>query len=76
MILNNLTLDLKTKLLEAGMTQARLAEKMGTTPQYLNRIINGNDDVLSKPVLNVLEELGYDVEVTYVKRQEGATGDA
>lgn len=39
MIKNNIELDVKVKCLEAGMTQEQVATKVGTTGQYVNRVI-------------------------------------
>ena len=36
MITNNIELDVKVKLLEAGTTQEKLGETIGTTGQYIN----------------------------------------
>ncbi len=33
--------DVKKRLIELGMTQRELAEKIGTSSQYLNAILNG-----------------------------------
>lgn len=39
MIKNNIEVDVKIKCIEAGMTQAQLGESIGSTGQYVNRII-------------------------------------
>lgn len=39
MVKNNIELDVKVKCLEANMTQQQLGEKVGTTGQYVNRVI-------------------------------------
>jgi len=39
MIRNNIEVDIKVKCIENGITQAKLAEEIGTTSQYVNRII-------------------------------------
>lgn len=39
MIRNNIEVDVKIKCIEKGLTQAQLGEKIGTTGQYINRII-------------------------------------
>ena len=39
MVKNNIELDVKVKCLEQGMTQEQIAEKVGTTGQYVNRVI-------------------------------------
>lgn len=70
MVLNNIELDVKVKYLEAHMNQLNLAEKIGTTGQYVNRIIKRKDGLLNKTFVEIMEALGYDIEFTYVKREE------
>ena len=52
-----------------------LAETIGTTGQYVNRIIKKQDGVVNKTFVQMLEALGYDIELTYVKRKCDTTGD-
>lgn len=70
MILNNIEKDIKMKCLENDTTQAGLAEKIGKTGQYINRIVKKNDGVLNKTFVQMMEGLGYDIELVYVKREE------
>ena len=53
-----------------GYTQAQLAEKIKTTSPYVNRIIKKQDGVVNKTFVQMLEALGYDIELTYVKRED------
>ena len=53
MLKNNIEIDVKVKCVEEQTTQAELAEKAGTSPSYVNKM---------------MEKLGYDIELTYVKR--------
>lgn len=69
MIKNNIELDAKVKCLEAGVTQQQLGEKVGTTGQYVNRIIKKKDGLVNKMFVQMMEALGYDIELTYVKRE-------
>lgn len=39
MLKNNIEVDVKVKCIEAGITQAKLAEQVETTPSYVNRLI-------------------------------------
>lgn len=73
MLKNNIEVDVKVKCIEAETTQAKLAEEIGTTPSYVNRLIKKNDGIVNKYFLAMLDKLGYDVELTYVKK-EGETG--
>ena len=52
------------------MSQLNLAEKIGTTGQYVNRIIKKKDGLVNKTFVEIMEALGYDIELTYVKREE------
>lgn len=70
MVLNNIELDVKVKCLESNMNQLNLAEKIGTTGQYVNRIIKRKDGLLNKTFVEIMEALGYYIEFTYVKRGE------
>lgn len=70
MIKNNIEVDVKVKCIESGKTQAQLGEAMGTTGQYVNRIIKKQDGVINKTFVQMLEALGYDIELTYVKRKD------
>ncbi len=69
MIKNNIEVDVKVKCIEAGKTQAQLGEAVGTTGQYVNRIIKKQDGVVNKTFIQMLEALGYDIKLTYVKRE-------
>ena len=70
MIKNNIELDVKVKCIENGITQEKVAEKVGTSSPYVNRIIKKQDGVVNKTFVQMLETLGYDIELTYVKREE------
>ncbi|MDD3415287.1 MAG: helix-turn-helix transcriptional regulator [Lachnospiraceae bacterium] len=69
MIKNNIELDVKVKCIENGTTQAQIAEDIQTTKSYVNRIIKKQDGVVNKTFVQILEALGYDIELTYVKRK-------
>ena len=56
--------------IEAGKTQTQLAETIGTTGQYVNRIIKKGDGVMNKTFVQMLDALGYDIELHYVKKEE------
>ena len=70
MIKNNLEIDIKVKCLEEGITQAQLADKVSTSAPYVNRIIKRPEGVVNKTFINMMEQLGYDIELTYVKRKK------
>lgn len=70
MIKNNIELDVKVKCIEQGTTQAQIAEYIHTTKSYVNRIIKKQDGVVNKTFVQIMEALGYDIELTYVKKSE------
>ena len=69
MVKNNIELDVKVKCLEVGLTQEQVATKGGTTRQYVNRVINNKDGFVNNTLVKIMEALGYDIELTYVKRE-------
>lgn len=70
MIKNNIELDVKVKCIENGTTQAKIAEDINTTKSYVNRIIKKQDGVVNKTFVQMVEALGYDIVLTYVKRDK------
>ena len=69
MVKNNIELDVKTKCIEQGKTQVQIAEEIDTTKAYVNRVIKKKDGVVYKTFVQMMEALGCDVELTYVKRE-------
>ena len=67
---NNIEVDVKVKCIENGMTQVNLAEEIDTTKAYVNRVIKKSDGVINRTFVQMMEALGYDIELTYVKRGE------
>ena len=68
MLLNNIELDVKTRCIEESITQAKIADELGTTPGYISRIVNSKEQIINKTFLGIMDKLGYDVELTYVKK--------
>ena len=64
MLKNNIELDVKVKCIETGKTQVRLADAIDTTKSYVNRVIKKQDGVVNKTFVRMMEELGYDIELT------------
>ena len=48
MVKNNVEIDIKTMCIEAGITQAKLANKLGVTPAYVNRVIRRKETVVNR----------------------------
>ena len=70
MVRNNIEVDVKVKCIEQGMTQTKLAEEIDTTKAYVNRVIKKHDSVVNNTFVRMMEALGYDIELHYVKRDE------
>ena len=47
-MIKNLEIDVKVKCLEESITQAQLAEMIGTSAPYVSRIINRQDGMQTK----------------------------
>ena len=69
MLLNNIELDIKTKCIEESKTQAKIAEEVGATPGYISRIVNSREQIVNKTFLAMMEQLGYNVRLTYEKME-------
>ena len=70
MVRNNFEKDIKIKYLESDMSQAMVAEKIGTSVQYVNRITNKKNGMLNKTFVEMMDAMGYDLEVTYIKKTD------
>lgn len=57
------------KCIEGNTTQAKVAKEVGTSASYVRRVINDGDKVMNKTFVSIMEALGYDVELHYVKRE-------
>ena len=68
MLQNNIELDVKTKCIEEKISQYQVAESIGTSGTYISRLINHPEKIVNKIFLAMMEELGYDVRLTYEKR--------
>ncbi len=68
MVKNNIEVDVKVKCIETGKTQVQIAEEINTTSQYVNRVIKKKDGVINNTFVQMMEALGYDIELIYVKR--------
>ena len=76
MLKNNVEVDVKVKCIEGDVTQAKLAEEIGTSAPYVSRLIRNNEKIVNKTFIQLMEMLGYDVELTYIKREEeGRNGE-
>ena len=75
-ILNDFKKDFRHHLIDAGVTSAELAKKIGSTPQSLSRMVSTTQKMRAQVVIvnnqfvRAMEGLGYDVKVEYVPRSE------
>lgn len=69
MLKNNIEVDVKVKCIEARIIQAQLAENIETTSSYVNRVIKKREGIINNTFVKMMEELGYDIELTYAKKE-------
>lgn len=69
-ITNNIEADVKIKCIEADVTQQELGKSIGSTGQYISRLIKNKDGIVNKTFVKIMDTLGYDINLTYTKRQE------
>lgn len=65
MIKNNLEIDVKVKCLEEGVTQAQLAQMVGTSAPYVSRLINKKEGIINRVFVDMLDKLGYDIQLVF-----------
>ena len=58
---------MKMRLIESGQTQTEVAEKLGVSLSYVNRITKGREQIVNKTFARMMDELGYDVGLMYKK---------
>ena len=69
MVKNNIEVDVKVKCIENGTTQAQIAEDIQTTKSYVNRVIKKPNGGVNNTFVQMMEVLGYDIELHYVKKE-------
>ncbi|MBD5487166.1 MAG: XRE family transcriptional regulator [Lachnospiraceae bacterium] len=52
-----------------------LAGDIGTTSSYVKRIVKKKEGVINKTFVQMMEALGYDIELTYTKRNKEGGGN-
>ena len=67
---NNIEMDVKMRCIEKSTTQAKIAENIGTSPSYVNKIVRSKEQIMNKTFLAMMEDLGFDVELHYVEREK------
>ena len=71
-VTNNFEIDVKVKCVENDLTQVKLGEMIGSTGQYVNRVIKKNEGIVNRTFVEIMDALGYDITLTYTpKKREG-----
>ena len=70
MVKNDIEVDVKLKLVAAKMTQQKIADEIGTTGQYVNRLLKKNTGIVNDTLVRMMDALGYDIVLTYVPKEE------
>ena len=68
--MNNFEIDVKVKCIENGITQVQIAKDIHTSKEYVNKVIKKQEGIVNRTYVQILEALGYDIELVYVKRTE------
>ena len=67
MLISDVQKDVKKLCIDSGLSFTQLAEKSGTSKQYVSRLL-GKGKVINPMIVKLVEELGYDIKIEYVKR--------
>ena len=65
MVTNNIEADVKVKCIEKGINQQQLGEAIGSTGQYISRVIRNKEGYVNRTLVKAFEALGYDITLTY-----------
>ena len=57
MLLNNVEMDLKVKMIEEETSQIKIAEHIGVSDAYVNRIVRKREQIINKTFVKILEDL-------------------
>ena len=60
---------IKVKCLEEGVTQALQAQMVDTSAPYISGSINKKERIINKVFVDMLDKLGYDVQLAYAKKK-------
>ncbi|SHH62474.1 Winged helix-turn-helix DNA-binding [Anaerosphaera aminiphila DSM 21120] len=70
MLINNLEKDIKVKCLDIDITQAELAKRLDKSAQTVNKIVKKGDGLINTTFIDIMEELGFDIELNYIERKK------
>ena len=69
MIKTDIHKEVKKLCIEESKSLTSLAEEIGSSKQYISQLL-GKNTLVNPMLVKLVEALGYDVEVTFVKRGE------
>lgn len=69
-LLNDIEIDVKTLCVQNRITQEEIAKTVGTTGQYVNRVIHKKNGLLNRTFISIMDALGYDIQLTYVPKEK------
>ncbi len=55
------------KLIDGEMSQTVIADRLGATVSCVNKITRGREHIAGKTFIAKMEQIGYDVELTYAR---------
>ena len=67
MIKTDIQKEMKKLCIDEGTTLTELADNIGTSKQYMSRML-GKGTLVNAKLVDALEALGYDIEIKFVKR--------
>ena len=70
MLKTNIQNEVKKLCIDENITLTDLAVKSGTTKQYARRLLT-KSSLVNPMLVKLVETLGYDIEIKFVKRSEG-----
>ena len=68
-VLNKFELEVRMECLEKDMTQQQLGEAIGSTGQYVNRVMKKKEGIVNKTFVEMMDALGYDITLTYTRKR-------
>ena len=60
--------DVKMKIIEEGKKKQKVGEEIGTTGQYINRVLKKNGGIVNDTFVKMMDALGYNIVLTYEKK--------
>jgi hypothetical protein len=70
MLWNNVKADIKVSYIDGDFSQEKLVEEIVCSIPYIIRFIRDSEKIVNKTFIQLMEKLGYDVELTYIKCEE------